>query len=108
MFGPTNQCINAEQFISLKKGDKFFYTNKKSGQHVFPKPGQLEEIQKTGLAKVFCTQLGGKHSTFKFPFLRERGVFGENDEPNEIISCDGQEIDLSAWEEKSKLLSFAS
>merc|ERR1719447_2269071 len=27
-FGPTNQCINADQFIALKKGDKYFYTNK--------------------------------------------------------------------------------
>ena len=26
LFGPTNQCINTEQFIALKKGDKFFYT----------------------------------------------------------------------------------
>ena len=107
MFGPTNQCINAEQFISLKKGDKFFYTNKKPGQHVFPKPRQLEEIKKTGLAKVFCTQLGKNHLTWKFPFLREHGVFGENSEPNELISCDGLKIDLSAWKEKRKLLSLA-
>ena len=105
MFGPTNQCINAEQFISLKKGDKFFYTNKKPGQHVFPKPGQLEEIQKTGLAKVFCTQLGKNAQTFKFPFMRSAGIF--KGEGNAKISCEGQEIDLSAWEEPGMLLRIA-
>ena len=26
LFGPTNQCINTEQFIALKKGDKYHYT----------------------------------------------------------------------------------
>ena len=104
MFGPTNQCVNADQFIGLKKGDKFFYTNKKAGQHVFPKPGQLEEIQKTGLAKVFCTQLRKQNEnaqTFKFPFLRGNGIF--KGERNAKISCEGQEIDLSAWEEPGKL-----
>ena len=105
MFGPTNQCVNAEQFIGLKKGDKFFYTNKKAGQHVFPKPGQLEEIQKTGLAKVFCTQLGENAQTFKFPFMRSAGIF--KGESNAKISCEGQEIDLSAWKEPGMLSRIA-
>lgn len=51
-FGPTNQCINAEQFIALKQGDTYHYTK----PDVFP-PAQLAEIRKTGLSKVICTMM---------------------------------------------------
>ena len=50
------KCINAEQFIALKKGDKFFYSKPKS-QDGFFSEDQVKEIEKTGLSKVICTMM---------------------------------------------------
>ena len=111
IIGPTNQCINADQFIALKKGDRFFYTNKKPGQRVFRKR-QLEEIEKMKLAKVFCTQLGSDAMTLKHPFLtkngeerHEDGTRVENGWKNEKIRCSEsfpEKMNLDAWRESCK------
>ena len=49
-------CINAEQFIALKKGDKYFYSKPES-QNGFFSADQVTEIKKTGLHKVICTMM---------------------------------------------------
>lgn len=93
-FGPTNQCINTDQFIALKKGDKFFYTN----NGVF-NGEQLKEIRNSDLAKVMCTQLEKSAKTTKNPFIKAyqtyRGIY------NEVLSCtEIGKFDFSAWREE--------
>ena len=95
-FGPTNQCINADQFIALKKGDKYFYTNK----GIFTNR-QLSEIKKAGLAKVMCTQLEKSVKTTMNPFIKAKRTF--KGVYNRILSC--EEIggfDFSAWKEEKQ------
>ena len=96
VFGPTFKCINTDQFIALKKGDKFFYTK----ENVFKK-AQVDEIKRTGLAKVICTMMKKRNN-------EDESVVHENaktkKEPfkkfSEIIDCeDLGDYDFSAWKE---------
>ena len=52
--GPTAGCIIAEQFIALKKGDKFWLENK----GLFS-DNQLAEVKSISLAKLMCNTLEG-------------------------------------------------
>ena len=50
--GPTFACIIGQQFLNLRRGDRFWY---EGGNHpgAFT-PAQLQEIRKTSLARVVC------------------------------------------------------
>ena len=53
--GPTFACIVGQQFLNLRKGDRFWYEN---GNH----PGgfnqrQLQEIRKSSLSRIICDNL---------------------------------------------------
>ena len=50
--GPTAGCIISEQFIALKKGDRFWIEN-----HGILSNSQLAEVKSTTLAKVMCNTL---------------------------------------------------
>ena len=50
--GPTAGCIIAEQFIALKKGDRFWIEN-----HGIMSTSQLTEVKSMTLAKVMCNVL---------------------------------------------------
>ena len=52
--GPTAGCIIAEQFIALKKGDKFWLENR----GLFT-DNQLAEVKSLSLAKLMCNTLEG-------------------------------------------------
>jgi len=52
LVGPTFACIIGRQFSRIRKGDRFWYEN--PGPAGFNKD-QLNEIRKTSLSKVLCT-----------------------------------------------------
>ena len=66
--GPTFSCILGQQFLNLRKGDRFWYEN---GDHpgAFT-PSQLQEIRKTSLARVICDCLDDIDLLQPFAFLQ--------------------------------------
>ena len=58
--GPTAGCVIAEQFIALKKGDKFWLENK----GLFS-DNQLAEVKSISLAKLMCNTLEGMKKGIK-------------------------------------------
>ena len=66
--GPTFSCILGQQFLNLRKGDRFWYEN---GDHpgAFT-PSQLQEIRKTSLARVICDCLDDIDMLQPFAFLQ--------------------------------------
>ena len=58
LFGPTFQCLLADQFRRLRVGDRFWHENYPSAEHhtletAFT-PCQLKEIRNTCLARLIC------------------------------------------------------
>lgn len=52
LLGPTASCIIVDQFVRLKRGDRFWYENM-NGPQAFTS-AQLAEIKRTSLASVIC------------------------------------------------------
>ncbi|XP_065332745.1 peroxidase-like [Cloeon dipterum] len=52
ILGPTGTCVIAEQFLRLKRADRFWYETPEAPQ-AFTQ-AQLEEIRKTSLSSLFC------------------------------------------------------
>ncbi|XP_021930754.1 peroxidase-like isoform X2 [Zootermopsis nevadensis] len=50
--GPTITCLVTDQFVRLKKGDRFWYETPETPQAFTP--GQLDELRKTSLARIIC------------------------------------------------------
>ncbi|XP_057290748.1 eosinophil peroxidase-like [Hydractinia symbiolongicarpus] len=86
--GPTFSCIMKTQFEDLRDGDRYFYNR----PGVFT-PGQLSEIKRASLARVFCDNLKGivsiQENVFKVykPGVKRRVC-------NEISG-----INLNVWKE---------
>ena len=93
--GPTFACIIGQQFLNLRKGDRFWYEN---GNH----PGafnsaQLQELRKASLSRVICDGLDDIESLQPFAFLT---VDGFN---NQRKACKGTgipRVNLKLWAEK--------
>ena len=93
--GPTAGCIIADQFIALKKGDRFWHEN----AGVFSDT-QLNQVKSTGLAKVMCEVLDGMKKASENPFIRGDTQFGSKF--NGIQNCDKiGKIDFSPWKARS-------
>ena len=94
--GPTFACIIGQQFLNLRKGDRFWYEN---GNH----PGaftasQLQEIRKVSLSRVICDGLDDIESLQPFAFLTVDGFH------NQRKACKGAGIprlNLKVWAENS-------
>lgn len=54
--GPTFSCLIANQFLDLKKGDRFFYENAANGDTASTAftAAQLREIKKMTMSRVIC------------------------------------------------------
>lgn len=89
--GPTAGCIVLEQFIALKRGDRFWHEN----AGVFT-DAQLAEIKSTTLAKVICETMEDMERTNKNVFLRANIRF--QGVTNNIVNCDTVgKLDFRSW-----------
>jgi len=93
--GPTFACIIGQQFLNLRKGDRFWY---ESGDHPGAfSPSQLQEIRKTSLARVICDCMDDVDQIQPFVFLQP------DPKLNPRSSCTGStipQLDLTSWKEK--------
>ncbi|KAK3852342.1 hypothetical protein Pcinc_041064 [Petrolisthes cinctipes] len=92
--GPTFACILSDQFLRLKRGDRFWYEYRDS-----PNPftrDQLRAIHRASMARVLCDNHPCIDSTQRWP-LNIPSSF------NPIISCNATDefpkLDLSFWKE---------
>ena len=71
--GPTFACILGQQFLNLRKGDRFWYENggvdaKYPGGFTSP---QLQEIRKSSLSRVICNGLDDVGAIQPYAFLAD-------------------------------------
>ncbi|XP_075973144.1 salivary peroxidase/catechol oxidase-like [Anticarsia gemmatalis] len=92
LVGPTFACIIAQQFSSLRKGDRFWYEN--GGQDSALTPAQLQQIRRISFAQVLCRTLDSIETVQPFVFL------SPDNPDNDRISCQNgllNNFDLSPW-----------
>ncbi|XP_032795230.2 peroxidase [Daphnia magna] len=90
LVGPTFQCLIADQFLKLKRGDRYFYDL--GGQSGSFTAEQLKEIRKTSLARLVCDNSHVK--------TIQPSLFKSVSNLNPIVDCDSPSIprlDLAAW-----------
>ena len=93
--GPTAGCIIADQFLGLKKGDRFWHEN----AGVFS-DGQLAEVKNTGLAKVMCEVLEGMKRASQNPFIKANARVGGAQ--NGVQNCAKiGKINFAAWNSRA-------
>ena len=96
--GPTFACILGQQFLNLRKGDRFWYEN---GGVDAKYPGgftsqQLQEIRKSSLSRVICNGLDDVGAIQPYAFL------ADDEFSNRRSACKGSRIprvDLNKWKE---------
>lgn len=87
ILGPTLTCLLLDQFLRLKRGDRFWYENPQSFNQ-----RQLREIHKTTLAKIICDNSDGVDD------VQKNVMQGSDNVNNQILPCtniDGP--DLIQW-----------
>jgi len=100
LVGPTFACILAQQFINLRRGDRFWFEN--GGQESSLSLRQLAEVRKATVSRVLCDNLDDiddiQPSVFRPP---TPGGW------NARTPCSSlQEMDLSAWRDSPRDTSF--
>ncbi|KAF5294389.1 hypothetical protein FQR65_LT10754 [Abscondita terminalis] len=97
LVGPTFACIIAQQFVNLRKGDRFWYENGDFESSFTP--AQLQQIRQITFAHVLCRTLDEVETVQPFVFLSVDNLH------NARVSCNDPSInnfDLSAWIEKPR------
>ena len=96
--GPTFACILGQQFLNLRKGDRFWYEN--GGNDAQNTGGftsqQLQEIRKSSLSRVICNGLDDVGAIQPYAFL------ADDEFSNRRTACKGSRIprvDLKKWKE---------
>ncbi|XP_042207308.1 peroxidase-like [Homarus americanus] len=103
LVGPTFACILGQQFLNLRRGDRFWFEN--GGLVSSFTPQQLREVRKVTLSRVLCDNLDDvdqlQPNLFRPPTENGRNV---------LQSCQGPNIptmNLTAWKEESPVLVYA-
>ncbi|XP_011503270.1 PREDICTED: uncharacterized protein LOC105366506 [Ceratosolen solmsi marchali] len=92
LIGATFACIIAQQFRSLRKGDRFWYENPFIESSFTPK--QLQQIRKVTLAQVLCRTLDNIDNIQPFVMLAADNI------RNKRLNCDDpilDQINLDPW-----------
>ncbi|XP_023331177.1 peroxidase [Eurytemora carolleeae] len=76
LLGPTFKCIVGDQFLRLKRGDRFFYENEHKDGFSFE---QVNELRKVSLARIIC-------DNFKIAEIQPL-VFRTNAGANSLVDC---------------------
>ncbi|XP_059350851.1 chorion peroxidase-like [Daphnia carinata] len=90
--GPTFQCLIAEQFLRLKRGDRYFYDL--SGQSGSFTEEQLNEIRRTSFARLVCDNSNVR--SIQPLIFKSKAVV------NPIVDCESSSIlrvNLHPWQE---------
>ncbi|XP_045119101.1 peroxidase-like [Portunus trituberculatus] len=92
LVGPTFACILADQFLRLKKGDRYWYETKE-GPQAFSED-QLAEIHKSSLARLLCDNVPELFSVQRWP-LR---VYATGNPRLPCSSLSIPKLNLDPWE----------
>ncbi|XP_064095412.1 peroxidase-like [Macrobrachium nipponense] len=93
LVGPTFACVLADQFLRLKRGDRYWYETSDEPQ-AFTKD-QLVQIRRISLSRILCDNVPELGSIQRWPFR----TFSTG---NPRLPCSSQSIprmDYGAWEE---------
>jgi hypothetical protein len=91
--GPTLACLLTDQFLRLKKGDRYWYEGDIQIQPF--SPDQLQMIRQTTLARILCDNSDNLQEIQMKPMLRQL-------ETNPVANCadmDIPRINYRAWRE---------
>lgn len=90
--GPVFACIIAQQFLNLRKGDRFWYENPEEFA-----ADELEQIRKVTFAQVLCRTMERIVTVQPFVFL------SPDDSKNARLRCDDpffNSLDLTVWTDR--------
>ncbi|KAI6232119.1 hypothetical protein M3Y95_00453300 [Aphelenchoides besseyi] len=93
LLGPTFTCIIKEQFVRVKRGDRFWYTNDDLGTSGFTSE-QLQEIRKTTFASLVCDNVKN------IGLVQPRAFELPDDATNCPVLCNSStipQIEFNAW-----------
>ncbi|KAJ1519139.1 hypothetical protein ONE63_011259 [Megalurothrips usitatus] len=93
LLGGTLTCLLGDQFVRLKRGDRFWYETDQQPQAFTP--AQLAEIRKTSLASIICSTSDGVHSAQ--PRVMRRAQGGAN---KRVPCAQLPRTNLRAWVER--------
>lgn len=89
ILGPTVTCLLLDQFVRLKRGDRFWYEN--PGKFT---PKQLDEIRKTTLAGVICD------NSDNVEYVQPRVMEQSSGATNKNVPCSNIAApDLNPWKD---------
>merc|ERR1711962_851626 len=91
LLGPTFKCIIGDQFVRLKRGDRFWFENKHDNGFT---EAQLTEIRKFSQARLLC------NNNFNIDQIQPNPFLTNNGGDNSLKSCDHfSEIDLGVFKD---------